>query len=135
MIILKKTTKIAAILKICVILTKEIMCIITRHMLICLQNLEYLWLNMWSEAVSTDDDDANANTNDDNNNNNNDTSWLYRLIFAYAKWANNDTSWLYRLIFAYAKWAKKYLCTSTSLSTWFSKYIQMLTDFYPKISH
>ena len=59
----KKSTKMAAISKLQVRITKYLMCIYGGHMCICTANMKFLCLTLWQREMCIDDDDANANAN------------------------------------------------------------------------
>ena len=62
----KKNTKIAAIYKLKVRITKYLMCIYGGHMYMCVPNMKFLCLTQCQGKVCTDNDapNADANTND-----------------------------------------------------------------------
>ena len=59
-------------------------------MCIYVQDIKFLWWNLWTGGLSTDDD-ANDNANDDDKDANDDTQWTIHDCIgssAISKWAN-----------------------------------------------
>ena len=61
----KKSTKMSAIKKLQIRITKYIMCIYERHKCTCLPSIKFVRLNLWLEEVCTDHTNTNANDDDE----------------------------------------------------------------------
>ena len=66
------------------------MCIYWGHVCIYVQDIKFLWSNLWLRGLSTDNDNNDDDDDDDDTGHHmTDNYRLHRLFSIYAKWANN----------------------------------------------